>query len=132
MSENMNTSNPSSTVASLVQALNDADLQSAKALYTDDAKFIPAPGTEISGIENVMAALTEMCQMRPQLKTLSTHVIECGDMALYHANWQMQIHNEDGSITTEQGLSADVLQKQPDGSWRIRIDNPWGAELTHT
>jgi ketosteroid isomerase-like protein len=25
------------------------------------------------------------------------------------------------------GTSADVLRRDPDGAWRIVIDNPWGS-----
>jgi ketosteroid isomerase-like protein len=25
------------------------------------------------------------------------------------------------------GQNADVLRRQPDGSWRFVIDNPWGT-----
>ena len=27
------------------------------------------------------------------------------------------------------GKSSDVLRRQPDGTWLIAVDNPWGTEV---
>jgi hypothetical protein len=36
----------------------------------------------------------------------------------------------DGGVHREAGVSADVLRRQPDGSWLILIDQPRGSVVT--
>jgi ketosteroid isomerase-like protein len=33
----------------------------------------------------------------------------------------------DGQPLRLSGTSADVLRRRPDGTWALRIDEPWGA-----
>jgi ketosteroid isomerase-like protein len=35
---------------------------------------------------------------------------------------------QDGAPMQMEARSADVLRRQPDGTWRFVIDNPWGTD----
>ncbi len=59
--------------------------------------------------------------------TGTTDVAISGDIALVSNNWQMTGTSPDGSEITDGGLSADVVHRQPDGSWLVLIDQPRGA-----
>ena len=53
-------------------------------------------------------------------------VIENGDLALHHCSWRAEgPTGSDGAS----GRAADALRRQPDGSWLVIIDNPWGTAL---
>jgi ketosteroid isomerase-like protein len=42
--------------------------------------------------------------------------------------WQLTATGPDGSPISMTGHSAEVARRQPDGSWRFVIDNPFVAE----
>lgn len=54
-------------------------------------------------------------------------VFPAGDLALIHTPWTMQL--PDGS--SPEGATAEVVRRQPDGSWKYVIDNPDGTALLH-
>lgn len=118
---------PESTVSAFVEAVNRGDLSAALTHYESDAVFVPQPGAVVVGLEGISEALSGMLAMRPHIVTERFDVAAGGDIALYHSRWSMTATGEDGVVTQERGLSADVLRRQPNGEWKIAIDNPWGA-----
>jgi uncharacterized protein (TIGR02246 family) len=116
-------------VASLVDALNRGDLDSAVAHYDADATFIPQPGTVVVGREAIREALAAMLAARPRLVTHSHQHLCTGDVALYHSQWSMSGTAPDGGALELAGRSADVLRRDAGGAWRVQVDNPWGAAV---
>lgn len=117
-----------STVARLVEAINLGDVDAAVALYTNDAVFIPQPGMSISGRAAVQEALAGMMASRPKLVTHRQEIHVSDGAVLYLADWSMVAMAPDGATPVEMsGRSTDVLRQQPDGSWLVSIDNPWGT-----
>ena len=52
------------------------------------------------------------------------------DLALASAKWSVSGTGPDGQPITLGGVSADILRRQADGSWRYVIDQPWGDQMT--
>ena len=50
-----------------------------------------------------------------------------GDLALLINEWTMQATGPDGSPVQLTATTSDVVRRQPDGSWRVAIDNPYGT-----
>ena len=57
-----------------------------------------------------------------------TRVLEAGFLALVVGMWSFAGTGSDGALVTLTGHNADVLRRQPDGSWRFVICNPWGTD----
>lgn len=117
------------TVASFVEAMNRGDLESALRHNSDDAVFISAPGTMVTGREAIRGALGMMMAAKPRITTQIQDVLTSGDVALYHSRWTMRGKTPEGKVFDESGESADVLRLGPDGRWQIVIDNPWGTSI---
>jgi ketosteroid isomerase-like protein len=66
--------------------------------------------------------------MRGRLDLDVTRVLEVGDLALVTTVWSYLGTGPDGQTQQLAARSADVLRRQPDGSWRLVIDNPWGTD----
>jgi len=56
-------------------------------------------------------------------------VLISGDTALVSNAWTMNGTAPDGTALAHAGLSADVVRRQADGTWRILIDQPRGAPV---
>jgi len=38
------------------------------------------------------------------------------------------VSEADGKAVTRSGIATDVARRQPDGTWLIVVDNPYGVE----
>ena len=52
-----------------------------------------------------------------------------GDIAVHIAPWTMSGTAPDGTPIVDSGLSVATLRRQVDDSWKIMLDNPFGARL---
>lgn len=103
------------------------DVEAMLALYEPEAVFAPEVGTVLRGTEQIRPALAEMAGLAPMLEyTAEPDVVLVDNVALVTAAWTMTAQLPDGTALREGGLSADVLRRQPDGSWLVMIDQPRG------
>ena len=85
------------------------------------------PGDLAPGAPGIRAALTGFIAMDGTLDLEVTRVLEAGDLALVIGVWSFDGTSPDGDPVRLEAQNADVLRRQPDGSWRFVIDNPWGT-----
>jgi len=116
------------TPEQLMQAFNDRfaarDLDGLASLYEPDAVFRPEPGVVVEGIDAIRQALGALFELNPTLEATPTEVLHVGDIALVVNEWTMVGTAPDGSEVRKGGRSADVVRRQPDGSWLVLIDHP--------
>jgi len=67
--------------------------------------------------------------MNGKLDTKVKGVIQTSDIALVNTEWSFNGTGLDGKAVTITGKATDVLRQQPDRTWRILIDNPWGTDI---
>jgi uncharacterized protein (TIGR02246 family) len=119
---------PDDVITLFAAALHDGRLDDAVSLYEPDAVFIPEPGaTPIRGTDQIQVALASFTALRPTLTPDIRKVVQAGDIATVINAWQLTGTAPDGAHLQLSGTSADVLRRRPDGSWRLLIDDPWGA-----
>ena len=100
------------------------DLDGLMELYEDDAVFTNARGAHI-GSEAIREILAGYLSTGASITMNDSVAFEAGDLALVHWSWTMDF--PDGRQA--EGATAEVLRRQPDGSWRFLIDNPDGPAL---
>jgi uncharacterized protein (TIGR02246 family) len=120
------TRTPADVIRSFAERLNRGDVDGALELYEPEATFVPEPGTTVAGREGIREALERFAALKPRLTGEIQGVREGGDVALVLNRWRLEGRGPEGSVEMS-GTSADVLRRQDDGSWRVVIDDPWGA-----
>jgi uncharacterized protein (TIGR02246 family) len=118
---------PAAVIEAFSRRLAQADVDGALALYEPNATFAPEPGAQVTGLDAIRAALEQFAALRPEMTGAVEKVLEADDVALVSNRWTMRGTAPDGSPLELGGVSADVMRRQPDGSWRILVDDPWGA-----
>ena len=107
------------------------DVDGLMALYEPDAVFEPQLGTVLRGGDAIRAALTAFAAMRPTIEyTGDVDCVIVDDIAIVANTWTVTGRLPRGGTHREAGLSADVLRRQPDGSWLILIDQPRGSVVS--
>jgi ketosteroid isomerase-like protein len=96
------------------RAFNIGDVEAILALYEPGAG-----GTPVTGHDSIRDALNVFLSSGARMKLDTRVVIESGEgLAVLHGAWSL------GPPSATQGLSTEVVRRQPDGSWRFVIDNP--------
>ena len=124
----MPTATPQQVLESIVTGINSGDLDNLMPLYENDAAFASEPGSLAHGAPGVSEALTGFISMNGKLDLEVTRVLEVDDLALVTGVWSFKGTAPDGEPVQLAAKNADVLRRQPDGSWRFVIDNPWGTD----
>jgi ketosteroid isomerase-like protein len=65
-----------------------------------------------------------MLSLGPRLQVTPVQVLVAGDVALVVNEWTMTGTAPDGAVVERGGKSADVVRRQPDGSWLVLVDRP--------
>ena len=60
----------------------------------------------------------------PRMVARVVQVLEADDVALVVNEWNLTGIAPDGSEVHQGGRSADVVRRQPDGSWLVLVDKP--------
>ena len=122
------TATPRQVLASIVAGINSGDIESLVGLYESKAAFAVEPGKLAAGPGGVREALTGFISMNGTLDLTVTRVLEADDLALVLGVWSFDGTGPDGEPVHLEADNADVLRRQPDGTWRFVIDNPWGTD----
>jgi len=110
------------------EGLSTGDLEALMTLYETEAIFLAQPGeAPVKGTEDIRAALQGFLAIRPTFTLQVRQIFETGDLALSFANWTLTGTGPDSEPIELSGQTSDVLRRQPDGTWRFVIDNPFGS-----
>ena len=118
---------PKEFLISYVKKFNAGDISSLISLYETEACFVSQAGEVAKGIENIRQRLQSFINMNGKIDSKVNGVIHTNDIALVNTEWSFNGSGPDGKSVTIIGKATDVLRQQSDGTWRILIDNPWGA-----
>ena len=121
---------PENFLNSFAEELNKGNLSYLLSLYETDACFVSQSGEIIKGQENIGQILQKFIDMKGKLETSVKNVFNTRDIALVISEWSFSGIGPDGKASSLRGRATDVLRQQSDGTWRIVIDNPWGADIS--
>ena len=131
MIANERADSPARLMALFAERAASGDTAGLVALYEPGAVFEPFLGVVLRGLDEIRPALTELAALRPHIEyDGDPDVVIVDDIAIVSNSWTMTAELPDGTRHREGGISADVLRRQPDGTWLVLIDQPRGATLT--
>jgi len=107
--------------------VRNGDVEGALSCFDPDAIYVTGPGNQVTGKENIRAALAQVCALKPDLQAQRSADFIAGDIAGWVDEWTLKATAPDGTTLDLKGISGDVLRKQKDGNWAYLIDNPYGS-----
>jgi uncharacterized protein (TIGR02246 family) len=112
------------------EACNAGDLDRLLALYESGAAIVERTGEIIQGTDAIRQHLSGLLAMRPAMEILNSKTAVVGELAQLSSHWRCRVIAPDGAPAELEYHGSELSRRQPDGSWRIAIDNPWGAGST--
>ncbi len=117
-------------VETMTTAFQRNDIAGVMASYESEATVVFEPDAPISDAAQLEQMFSGMAAVNPEFDYSSGHeVIVNGAIAMHIAPWSMTGMTPDGQAIAQSGLSVAILRRQPDGSWKMVIDNPHGGRL---
>ena len=121
----MSASSPTEVHARLAEAFSAGDMSAFLALHEPEStQVVPPDRRHVTGTEEIRRAVEPFLSMRPKFESEVVGVLESDGLAMTHALWRLEGTDRDGKPVTLAGLGTVVSRRQPDGSWRIVLDNP--------
>jgi ketosteroid isomerase-like protein len=99
-------------------AFNAGDLEAILALYEPAAVFL-AGDRSLAGHEAIREFYRISLAQGARMKLETSVVVESADgLALLYGAWTL------GPPVSAEGLSTEVVRREPNGDWKFVIDNP--------
>jgi uncharacterized protein (TIGR02246 family) len=117
-------STPEALMRTYTDRVHAGDLDALVGLYEPSAVFEPRPGVVVEGREAIRQALGELLALKPAMVADTVEVLQADDVALVVNEWTMTGTAADGTEIRQGGRSADVVRRQPDGTWLVLVDKP--------
>jgi len=112
------------------EAFNARDVEALLSLYEPQARIVPKPGEHsVGGSPEVLReVLTGFLAVQGTIEIKTTSVVQTGEIALLRSDWRLKGTGPHGRPVDVAHSSTEVVRRQPDGTWRYVIDNPFGAD----
>lgn len=115
---------PSQIHDAFMAATNAKDVDALLALYDTDGVAVELDGSEARGETGMRAMFVGLTGAVAHIDGTTRKLFVAGDVALSSARWTAQIVLPDGTCVEQTGTTAEVSRRQPDGTWRMVIDDP--------
>ncbi len=120
--------NPEDMNSAFAEAFNSGDIEKLLSLYEPTAVLVPKPGQVVEGVEAIRASLQELLALKGTMRSENQYALVHGDIALLRAKVRLIGIRPDGAPLEINNHTAEVVRRQPDGSWLYILDHPYGAD----
>jgi ketosteroid isomerase-like protein len=96
----------------------DGDVESLLSIYDPEAVFLNQSG-ELRKGDGLREELAVLAEAKAQFDFNIKQVVQCGDITLMHTDWKVS------SPRPMFALAIEVARRQPDGTWRWLIGDPF-------
>ena len=124
-----NGQNPADVYETYLKAFNSGNVEATLACYENHACFMSRSGRAAYGPEELREVFRVTLSNKPQMKFNVRKIIPAGeDLALVVVEWRSKAVSAAGEVRLWSGMATDIVRRQPDGGWKIVLDNPYGVE----
>jgi ketosteroid isomerase-like protein len=99
--------------------MRGGDLDALLTVYDPEVAFRNRAGEVLHGLDALRQELAPLAAARAVFEFKIRAVIQAGDVALIHNEWKLS------SPEQMSGYAIEVAKRQPDGTWRWLIGDPF-------
>jgi uncharacterized protein (TIGR02246 family) len=121
--------NPADIYPALLKAFNTGDIDATVACYEPHACFVLKSGHAVRGVVELREMYRATFSYKPDLALDVRKIISAGDdLVLVVVDWKSKTVSSSGEAKVWAGTATDIVRRQPDGTWKLALDNPYGIE----
>jgi len=107
----------------LAAAFNTGNVATVLSMYDFNGIIVPEPGKPVSGKEKFEEAIKSILSIKGKMEIKTVYCLQTGNLAVGRSEWNIT----DGQEVKVSAKGIEVMQQQPDGTWKIVIDHAFGA-----
>jgi ketosteroid isomerase-like protein len=123
---------PEQAVEHLDRAFQEKDIESVLSFYDEAAVVVNEPGRLMRGAAILRTFFEEAMLSGASARQLKTWTVEADGIALFVSRWVLSTAAPGQEATDRTFVATTVFRKQPDGGWKVLIDNPIGPLVLST
>ena len=109
-----------------VEHVNAGDLDALMSLYEPTSSLVRRDGTLARGHAEIREVLERLTMRSARMRSEIVKVVPAGtDLAMVYNDWHMSGKPADGQPVEASGKALEVVRRQPDGTWRFILDDPF-------
>ena len=105
--------------------LNAGDAEGLLSMYEDGALLLLEPTSTVEECQDLRSGVQTYLDMEGTITIEASSELVVGDLALIHSRWRFEVPGEEPQVA----VSAEVARRQPDGTWKYVIDNPYAGDI---
>ena len=109
-------------------AVNSGEVENPLALYEPDALLAARPGERARGAAEIRAALEGLLALGGTMESRNVYCMQVEGIALLQGEWRLVATAPDSTPLELTSRTAEVVRRQPDGSWLYVIDHAFAND----
>ncbi|SRR6266545_4117373 len=106
--------------------VNAGDLVALMSLYEPGCSFVRRDGSVARGHAEIRPVFERLLATQAKMSTEIVKVVQSGeDLVMVYNDWHMSARRPDGQPVEVSGKAIEVVRRQPDGTWRFILDDPY-------
>ncbi|WP_439696288.1 YybH family protein [Mucilaginibacter sp. AW1-7] len=110
--------------ATLAAAFNTGDVATVMSMYDVTGIIVPEPNKPVSGRQQFEDSIKAILSIKGKMEIKTVYCLQTGNIALGRSEWSIT----EGDEVKVAAKGIEVMQQQTDGTWKIIIDQAFGAE----
>ena len=107
------------------ERINAGDVDGVVALYEPGAVLVALSGPPAIGPEQIRERFAALIEAELNIECNVVAVHESGDTAMLYNDWRSTRRGPCGERLASEGKALEVVRRQPGGTWRFVIDDPF-------
>lgn len=125
----MNAHNPAEVHELFLDAFNRGDVEAIVALYEPNAVLIDA-GQPLIGHTAIREFYRNLSARKGRMRLETQSLVEWnGSLAVLHGSWTFEFSSATAKMTTNRGISTEVVHRRANGTWLFVIDEPCTCQM---
>jgi uncharacterized protein (TIGR02246 family) len=106
--------------------VNAGDLEALLELYEPGCSLVRRDGSVARGHAEIRQVFERLLAMQAKMSTEIVKVVQSGEeLAMVYNDWRMSGRRPDSQPVEASGKAIEVVRRQPDGTWRFILDDPY-------
>ncbi len=110
--------------AALAAAFNTGNAATVMSMYDVTGIIVPEPNKPVSGKDKFEESIKAILSIKGKMEIKTVYCLQTGNIALGRSEWSIT----DGTEVKISAKGIEVMKQQDDGTWKIVIDQAFGAE----